>query len=64
MLTYLCKSFGITLDLYGEDITKNKLYLEDRGEKVNKDKIVASSRVGISKKLKGHGKKLRLLLKN
>lgn len=60
----LCKSFGITLDLYGEDITKNKLYLEDRGEKVNKDKIVASSRVGISKKLKGHGKKLRLLLKN
>ena len=60
----LCKSFGITLDLYGEDLTKNKLYLEDRREKTIKDKIIISSRVGISNKLEGHDKKLRLLLKN
>lgn len=59
----LCKSFGITLDLYGEDLAKNRLYIEDRREKINKDKIVASSRVGICKKLKGHDKELGFLLK-
>lgn len=34
----LCKSFGITLDLYGEDLTKNKLFIEDKGEKLEKRK--------------------------
>lgn len=57
-----CKSFGITLDLYGEDLTKNKLFIEDRGEKIDKKKIIEVSRVGISKKLKGYDKKLRFIL--
>ena len=58
----LCKAFGITLDLYGEDLTKNKLFIEDRGEKVDKEKITETSRVGISKKLRGYNKKLRYIL--
>lgn len=57
-----CKSFGITLDLYGEDLTKNKLFVEDRGDKVDKKNIIETSRIGISKKLKGYNKKLRYIL--
>lgn len=60
----LCKSFGITLDLYGEDLTKDKLFIEDRGETVDKKEIVETLRVGISKKLKGYNKKLRYILQS
>ncbi len=58
----LCKSLGITLDLYGEDLTKGKLFIEDRGEKVDEKKITGVPRVGINKKLKGHDKKFRYIL--
>jgi len=58
----LCKSFGITPDLYGEDLTKNKLFVEDRGGKVDKKNIFEAPRIGISKKLRGYDKKLRFIL--
>lgn len=74
----LCKSFGITLDLYGEDLTGDKLFVEDRGVCVNsgtiemgvpvslglskKNPICIGNRVGVSNKLEGWNEKLRFYL--
>lgn len=58
----LCKSFNITSELYGADLTGNILYLEDRGVVFDDDKIKLSNRVGIDKKLMGSGDKLRFYL--
>lgn len=49
----LCKSFGITLDYYGMDLTGNVLYLEDRGVIINPSQIKTGARVGINTKLHG-----------
>lgn len=59
----LCKSMGITLDLYGEDITDNKLYIENRGEVIDPANIQSVSRVGISSSLEGHDQPLRFFIK-
>ncbi|MBN1618161.1 DNA-3-methyladenine glycosylase [Candidatus Dojkabacteria bacterium] len=58
----LCKSFSITSDLYGEDLTKDKLFIEDVGININEKFINTSERVGISKRLKGHTNKFRFYI--
>lgn len=59
----LCKSFGIDLSLYGEDLTKDKIFLEDRGVKINSEQILSDKRIGIDTKLNGSKYKLRFFLK-
>ncbi len=58
----LCKAMGITLEHYGENLTGEKLYIEDRGEIIGSKAIESLPRVGISKKLQGHESKLRFKL--
>lgn len=58
----LCKSFGINMKLYGEDLLGNKIYLEDRGAEIEPDNIKTSSRVGINSQLKGSQEKLRYFI--
>lgn len=58
----LCKSMGITLENYGENLTGDKLYIEDRGEKINPKSIKELLRVGISEKLEGYERELRFKL--
>lgn len=56
----LCKSFGITLSLYGEDLTRGKrLFIEDRGVSFDKEKVILDERVGIRRDLEGGRRKLR-----
>lgn len=55
----LCKSFGINMDLYGEDLTGDKIYIEDRGPIVTPQNISSDRRVGINNKLEGNEQKLR-----
>ncbi|MBI2409443.1 DNA-3-methyladenine glycosylase [Candidatus Kaiserbacteria bacterium] len=59
----LCKSFGISEELYGVDLTGNTLYLEDRGARVGKRDIQTSFRVGINNRLQGSERKLRYFLR-
>ena len=40
-------AMGIDLSDYGEDLTQNRIWLEDRGEIIKEDKIIASARVNI-----------------
>jgi len=54
----LCKSFGISTDHYGMDITKNELFLEDRGSYIPFENINIRSRIGIRPSIKGNRKKL------
>ncbi|MBN1373892.1 DNA-3-methyladenine glycosylase [Candidatus Dojkabacteria bacterium] len=49
----LCKSFGISKELYGEPVTGNRIWIEDRGVVVDHSKIQSTPRIGISKNLKG-----------
>ncbi|MFH1895955.1 MAG: DNA-3-methyladenine glycosylase [bacterium] len=49
----LCQSFGINLSHYGEPIPGPKLWLEDRGVRVNKKEIMTLPRVGIKSNLSG-----------
>ncbi len=56
----LCKSFGVTQNLYGEDLTKETLYLEDAG-KLDRP-IKSSKRVGIGSSLEGNEKPYRYFL--
>jgi len=60
----LSKSFGISMDLYGTNLTGNKIYLEDRGIVINSRDISSDKRVGISSKLKGSREKLRFFIKS
>lgn len=59
----LCKSFGIDMSLYGEDLTGDKIFIEDRGEIIAQENIVSDKRVGINHKLEGSDKKLRFFLR-
>lgn len=59
----LCKSFGINTDLYGEDVTGNKIFIEDRGISLVAENIFTGKRVGINHKLEGNDQKLRFFLK-
>ncbi len=55
----LCRSFGITKDLYGVDLTANGFRLEDVDIKISLNDIQKSKRIGISQKLKGADAELR-----
>ncbi|MGW6199922.1 DNA-3-methyladenine glycosylase [Kribbella sp. NPDC055110] len=55
----LCKSFQITKDLYGADLTGDTLFLEDWGVSVDARSIRKSVRVGISARHDGHDAPLR-----
>ena len=55
----LCKSFQITMDLYGADLTGDELFLEDWGISVDPADIHTTKRVGISRRLDGHDAALR-----
>ena len=59
----LCKSFGITKDLYGIDLTGRILYVEDRGMHIGTKNIGMSSRIGIDRNLQGSEKRFRYFLK-
>jgi len=58
----LCKSFGITLDLYGEPIPGEKIWIEDTENSLDQKKIKAAERVGIRNELKGSNRKYRYFI--
>jgi len=58
----LCKSMGIDMSLYGKEIFRNEIFIEDRGDKINFKKIRKLPRVGISKNLKGYDLKYRFII--
>lgn len=55
----LCKSFQITTDLYGTDLTGDDLFLEDWAIPVDPADIRTTKRVGINPRHKGHNAPLR-----
>ena len=55
----LCKSFGITKELYATDLTGDTLWLEDIGLKVSPGLIKQLKRVGINPKYEGATAELR-----
>ena len=55
----LCRSFQITTDLYGADLTGAELFLEDWGISVDPAQVRAAERVGISSRRTGHDRPLR-----
>lgn len=55
----LCKSFGIDMQLYGEDLTQNIIFAEDREDFGNRRFVKISLRIGINPKLKGSKNKFR-----
>jgi DNA-3-methyladenine glycosylase len=59
----LCRSFRITKDLSGTDLTGDELFLEDWGISVDADHIRTGQRVGISPHHAGHDAPLRYYLK-
>lgn len=59
----LCKSFGITENLYGVDLTGDTLWLEDRNVVVDGKAIMTERRVGIRRDLRGSEKKFRYFLR-
>lgn len=58
----LCKSFGIDMSLYGNDLTSDVLYIEDRGVVVDPNQIRKAKRVGIDKRLQGSQHELRYFI--
>jgi len=58
----LCKSFGITLDLYGEPIPGEKIWIEDTENSLDQKKIKSAERVGIRNELKGSNRKYRYFI--
>jgi len=58
----LCKAFNITMDLYGEDLQGDKIWIEDRGISIRKEEIRTSTRVGINKDLSGSDANFRFNL--
>lgn len=60
----LCKSFGFNINLYGADLTKNTIFMEDRNVIVKPKDIYTNIRIGINKKLTGSQQKLRYFIKD
>jgi DNA-3-methyladenine glycosylase len=58
----LCKSFQITKDLYGADLTADDLFLEDWHLSVDPTQLHTAPRVGINPNHNGHDTPLRLYL--
>ena len=59
----LCKSFGVNMSLYGEDLTGDQIFIEDRGMVVEPKDISYGKRVGVNNILEGSEQKLRFFLK-
>ena len=59
----LCKSFGISLEHYGADLTADTLFLENRGVEIADEDVVAAVRVGIKPTRKGSQRKLRFTVR-
>ncbi|HET6986802.1 MAG TPA: DNA-3-methyladenine glycosylase, partial [Kribbella sp.] len=59
----LCRSFHITKDLYGAELTGDDLFLEDWGLSVDPAQIRTGERVGISDRHDGHDAPLRYYLR-
>lgn len=59
----LCKSMGITLDRYGEDLCGDVLYFEDHSIVLADDQISTAHRVGINPVREGHDAPLRFFLR-
>ncbi|MDP2874439.1 MAG: DNA-3-methyladenine glycosylase [bacterium] len=59
----LCKSFGITENLYGADLTDDTLWLEDRNVVVDGKDIMTDRRVGVSRDLQGSEEQFRYFLR-
>ncbi len=59
----LSRSFGISMEHYGVDLTGNVLFLEDRGIVVPPGDIIADVRVGIRATIEGSQRKLRFFVK-
>ncbi|OGC78404.1 MAG: hypothetical protein A2145_01770 [candidate division Zixibacteria bacterium RBG_16_40_9] len=55
----LCQALGINREFNGSDITADRFFVEDRGEKIQR--IVSSERIGVQK---GRSKKWRFYLEN
>ncbi|MCH7580548.1 MAG: DNA-3-methyladenine glycosylase [Chloroflexi bacterium] len=55
----LCKSFGITRGMYGEDLTANTLWLEDVGIKIDPALVRRTKRVGINSRYQGSDAEFR-----
>lgn len=55
----LCKSFGITKELNGIDVTGNTLWLEDRGVRIGPKSIRRGPRIGLNPKLASYATELR-----
>ena len=55
----LCRSFQITKDVCGADLTGAELFLEDWGISVDPAQVRAAERVGISSRRDGHDRPLR-----
>jgi len=58
----LCRSFGIDMSLYGEDLTGEEIFIEDRGLMIPRESILSGQRVGINQNLEGRQRKLRYFL--
>ncbi|MFA6924298.1 MAG: DNA-3-methyladenine glycosylase [Bacteroidales bacterium] len=43
----VCQALGISCKYTGESLLGNKIWLEDRGLKIDKKKIIASKRIGV-----------------
>lgn len=43
----LCQALGITMELYGHDLTSPPLWIEDCGQRVTDKQILAGPRVGV-----------------
>lgn len=60
----LCQAMGFNKNCYGMDIcTSNKIYVEDRGEKILPKDIVSSKRIGIDYAEEWKDKLLRFYIK-
>ena len=55
----LCKSFGITRDMYGDDLTADTLWLEDVGIRIDPSLVRKTKRVGINARYQGADAELR-----
>ena len=60
----LCRSFQITRDLYGADLTGEELFLEDWNVSIDPTQIRTGGRVGISSRHDGHHAPLRYYLRS
>lgn len=60
----LCRKFGLKRAQNGLDLTKGPIYIEDRGVKIAKNRIIGTSRIGVAYAGKWAKKPWRFLIKD